>query len=124
MRNVGLIVYEYTLVIIFNQGKQDAKKDKITIKVGNENITQERNAKLLGVTIDDNQKWHTQIYGKGGLLSSLNTRLFMIRRLRNALNKESIIKIADSLYTSKLRYGLALYGKIRWNEVDIKTQEF
>ena len=110
--------------IIFNQGKQDAKKDKITIKVGNENITQETNAKLLGVTIDDNQKWHTQIYGIGGLLSSLNSRLFMIRRLRNALNKESIIKIADSLYTSKLRYGLALYGKIRWNEEDVRTQEF
>ena len=47
---------------------------RIPKNVGNENITQETNAKLLGVTIDDNQKWHTQIYGKGGLLSSLNSR--------------------------------------------------
>ena len=29
--------------------------EMITIKVGNENITQEINAKLLGVTIYDNQ---------------------------------------------------------------------
>ena len=50
--------------------------------------------------------------------------MFIIKRLRNELNKESIIKIADSLYTSKLRYGLALYGKIRWSEEDVQTQEF
>ena len=113
-----------TTFIIFNQKKQEEEiKEIITIKVGNEKIEQQQNAKLLGVTIDENQRWKTQIYGKGGLLSSLNSRLFMIKRLRNELNKESIIKIADSLYTSKLRYGLALYGKIRWSEEESKMQE-
>ena len=69
-------------------------------------------------------KCYAQIYGKGGLLSSLNSRLFMIKRLRNELNRESIIKVADSLYTSKLRYGLGLYGKIRWTDDEVTTCEF
>ena len=30
-------------------------------------------------------------------------------------------KIVDSLYTSKLRYGLPLFGKIKWNQLE--TQE-
>ena len=87
-------------------------------------ITQERSAKLLGITMDDTQKWHSQIYGTGGLLSSLNSRLFMIKRLRNAINRESLIKVAHSLYTSKLRYGFGLLGKIRWTENDTQTNEF
>ena len=45
-------------------------------------VTQEKSAKLLGMTVDDNQKWKTQIYGKGRVISNLNESLFMIRRLR------------------------------------------
>ena len=50
--------------------------------------------------------------------------MFVIKRLRNELNRESLIKIADSLYTSKLMYGLAICGKIRWTEEEVITQEF
>ena len=54
-------------------------------------------------------------------LSALNSRMFMIQRIKNKVGKDSIKKIADSLYTSKLRYGLPLFGKIKWNVTD--TQE-
>ena len=91
------------------------------IKVGDVEISQERSAKLLGVTMDDSQKWNTQIYGKGGTLSSLSSRMFVIKRIQNQVGKKSIKKIVDSLYTSKLRYGLPLLGKIKWKEND--TQE-
>ena len=42
------------------------------IKVGDVLVTQEKSAKLLGMTVDDNQKWETQIHGKGGVISNLN----------------------------------------------------
>ena len=113
-----------TTFIILNNTKANSNTELIKINVGKEVITQERNAKLLGITMDDSQKWDSQIYGTGGLISSLNSRLFMIKRLRNEINKESLIKIADSLYTSKLRYGLGLFGKIRWTEEDITTTVF
>ena len=89
--------------------------------VGEEEIMQESSAKLLGITIDDSQKWNAQIYGKGGTLSSLSSRMFNVKRIQNQVGKTSIKKVVDSLYTSKLRYGLPMYGKIRWNEND--TQE-
>ena len=52
--------------------------------------------------------------GKGGVLPSLNQKLFMIRRLRNSLNDKGLRKVAESLFISKLRYGLQLFGQVRW----------
>ena len=103
------------VVVYFNQQ---------TIKVGNEIVSSTKNAKLLGITIDDNQKWKTNIYGKGGLIPSLNSRLFMIKRLSNELDNTSLKQMADSFYISKLRYGLPLFGKIRWNTTDLCHKEF
>ena len=34
------------------------------------------------------------------------------------MNQDRIKKVADSLYTSKIRYGLQLIGKVRVNESD------
>ena len=58
----------------------------------------------------ENQQWKAQIHGKGGLLSALNSRHYIIRRLSSHLSKESIRKLVDGLYVSKIRYGLQLYG--------------
>ena len=38
----------------------------------------ESTAKLLGMQFQDDLQWDTQIYGKGGLLSALNSRLYII----------------------------------------------
>ena len=71
--------------------------------------------------MDDYQKWDTQIYGKGGTIPSLNSRMFIIKRINNHIGKENLRKIVDCFYTSKLRYGLPLFGKTKWNPTD--TQE-
>ena len=73
-------------------------------------VEQVNEAKLLGVKISSDQKWSKQIIGTGGVLSSLNQRNFLIRRLSNHVDKHQMKKIADSIWTSKLRYGLQLYG--------------
>ena len=75
------------------------------------------------MTFDENQGWHTHIHGKGGLISSLNSRLFMINRLKNHLNKDALMKIIDGLFTSKLRYGLQLFGQVRRCESDPLTAD-
>ena len=66
-------------------------------------------------TFENNLKWKRQICGKGGMISSLNQRLFLVKRL-NQLSTNQLNKVADSIYTSKIRYGLPLQGKIRWSE--------
>ena len=83
------------------------------IRIGEDWVERETSAKLLGLTFEDNQQWKAQIFGKGGLLSSLSSRLFIIRRLKNLLSKKSILKMVDGLFTSKIRYGLQLLGKVR-----------
>ena len=95
--------------------------DLVEVKVGTNTIVQEKHAKLLGVQINDEENWNDQINGKGGVLSALSQRLFLIRRLKNQVSKVRLSKIVDSLWTSKARYGLQLYGQVRLTEDDIKT---
>ena len=47
---------------------------------------------LLGVKIQEDQKWRAQIEGIGGVVSSLNPRQFLIRRLQNQIGKAQIKK--------------------------------
>ena len=51
-------------------------------------------------------------------INSLNQRMFLIRRLNNQLNKNAMRKVADSIFNSKIRYGLQLIGKIRSQDQD------
>ena len=73
---------------------------------------------MLGVTLDNNQKWKTQIQGVGGTISNLNSRLYLLRRLSRLISKDRLRKIGDSLFTSKIRYGVQLFGKVRMNDQD------
>ena len=92
--------------------------EPISINIGNEKIVQESSAKLLGIVLEDNKSWKAHMLGCGGVISSLNKLLFQLRRLRNHLNDECLLKVANSIYTSKLRYGLQLCAKVRWEDSD------
>ena len=43
-------------------------------------------------------------------------------RLNNSLNKKALIKVADSLFNSKIRYGLQLLGKVRMSTNESQNQ--
>ena len=107
IHNPGLVANpKKTSLLILNLHHKEG--ESIQIKVGNDIITRVDNAKLLGMTFEDNQKWKEHINCTSGVISSLNQRLFFIRRLKNSLNHDGLRKVADSLFTSKLRYGLQL----------------
>ncbi len=90
-------------------------KQKI-IKMGDHEIVQSKSAKLLGVVMDNDQKWKSHFSGKGGLLASLNQGLFMVKRISYHISKKKLCKVVDSLWTSKLRYGLQLCTEVRLTE--------
>ena len=69
-------------------------------------------------------KWQSQITGKGGLISALNSRLYIIHRLQSHLSKKAVLKVVDGIFTSKLRYGLHLLGKVRTTSSDPECAEF
>ena len=100
MASNGLVANpKKTSLIILNQKVR--KDEVIKIKIGNDYVSQEKSAKLLGVTFDSNQGWKTQIYGSGGVITSLNRRLFAIRRLRSHLDNKNLLKLADGLFNIK-----------------------
>ena len=101
----------YCNLIILNDREFGAHSRKIM--VGETKVSQECNAKLQRITVNDTQTWNTQIYGKGGTIPSLNTRMFIFKRLKNQIGGVYMKKTMDSLYTSKLRYGLPLFGRIK-----------
>ena len=74
--------------------------------------------KLLGLTIDDKQNWKEQISGANGLVNDLNHRTFTIRRIRNQIPKKDVIKIVQTLWMSKLRYGLQFCSQVRTKSDD------
>jgi hypothetical protein len=96
------------------------KKDEeiVRIKVGESYIEQESVAKLLGILVDDEMGWKEQVNGKGGVISALNQRTYLIKRLRNHINPERLRKVVDSIWTSKLRYGLQLWATVRTENSD------
>ena len=95
-----------------------------SLKIGETIVSQVPSAKLLGVVMDEDQSWTSQILGTSGMISSLNSRLFIIKRLSAALSKNRLNTIIGSFYTSKVRYGLQLYGEVRTNEEAKKTNLF
>ncbi len=86
------------------------------IKVGDHEIMESKSAKLFGVVMDNDQKWKSHFCGKGGFLSSLSQRLFMVKRILKYISKNKLRKVVDSLWTSKLRYGLQLCTEVRLTE--------
>ena len=48
----------------------------------------------------------------------MQPRLFLIKIIKNQLSADRLKKVADGIWTSKLRYGLQLYGKVRTNNTD------
>ena len=94
------------------------------MEIGLDTIHQEKSGKLLGITFNEKQNWKSHLYGKGGLISSLNTRLFALKRLKNHISQKALKKVADGLFTSKLRYGLQLFGKVRRSNEDPTNEDF
>ena len=78
--------------------------------------------KLLGVIIDDKHNWKEHFSGTNGLVNALNKRTFSIRRIRSQLPKHEMVKVVQSLWMSKLRYGLQLCNQVRLKKEDPENQ--
>ena len=88
------------------------------VRIGTDIVKRESSATLLGIKFQDDLTWKSQIFGKGGVISSLNSRLYIVRRLMSHLSLKSVIKVVDGLFNSKIRYGLQLLGKVRLTNED------
>ena len=97
---------------------------KISVKIGSESVIRESTATLLGIKFQDDQRWKAQIHGRGGVISSLHSRFYIIRRMRSHLSMKAVLKLVDGIFMSKVRYGLQLYGKVRRSEDSPRCEDF
>ena len=112
MASNGLVANPSKTVFMMLNQKRKANESPMTIKVGETLITQEESTKLLGIQIEESQKWNLHLTQ---LTKTLNSRLFQIRRIKNQIPKGCIMKVVQSLWFSKLRYGLQLSAITRIN---------
>ena len=80
MASNGLVANPQKTTLLIMNNKEEGE---VQVTVGNATVSQQKSSKLLGVQIDEDMNWNEHVYGKGGLISSLNQRTHMIRRLRN-----------------------------------------
>ena len=115
MASNGLVANQAKTEFLVLNEKANSNVNLSQIKVGGFTVTRTTHTKLLGIIIEESQEWsnHFKI-----LQSSLNSRLFIIRRLKNQIPSNKIISIVHSLWMSKLRYGLQLCTKVRLTEND------
>jgi len=104
--------------MIFGRNKQEMKS--IKVRVGNAQITEQPDQKLLGVTITSDLSWkkHTNV-----LADKLHHRLYILRHLKHILPHASLVIVANGLFNSLLSYCQSLYSRIRFTDSDPKRSD-
>ena len=117
MASNGLVANaKKTVFMVLNLTKQECESGLANeIIVDNTSVPRSSKSKLLGVIIDDKQKWKEQLTD---LTNQLNNRTFAIRRIANQLPKKEVLKVVQCIWMSKLRYGLQLCNQVRLKPED------
>jgi hypothetical protein len=71
MASNGLVANPKKTSLMFLGTNKLATKESESLKIGKETVIQEFHVKLLGITIDSNQRWESQINGSGGVISAV-----------------------------------------------------
>ena len=76
--------------------------------------------KVLGLHINADFQWTTHV---DNLSIELKKRTGILRRIRNRVPKEKINMIAEAIFNSLLRYGVAVFLKPVYDEEDLKARK-
>ena len=114
----GLVNNADKAAVLYNS---KGKSDVITIEnIGGENLASTYSEKLLGLLINSDFVWSTHI---DKLSIELKKRIGLLRRIRYRVTKEKINMIAEAIFNSLLRYGVAVFLKPVYDEEDLKCRK-
>ena len=77
------------------------------LHMGNHKIERTNDYKYLGIQFDDRLNWKPQIQK---LCSKLSSVCGILSKVRHYLDRESLMLIYNSLFDSRLRYGILAWG--------------
>ena len=97
------------------------KGSQITVEnIGSETISSSYSEKLLGLYLNSDFVWSTQI---DKLSIELKKRIGLLKRIKNRVPKSKIVTIAEAIFNSKIRYGIAVYLNPIFDEEDLKMKK-
>ena len=93
----------------------------ITVEnVGGEDLVSTHSEKLLGLHINADFGWSTHI---DYLSIELKKRIGVLRRIKKRVPKEKIVIIAEAIFNSLLRYGVAVFLKPIYEKEDLNMEK-
>ena len=95
--------------------KCSTRFDNFSINIDQQEITASNCEKLLGVMIDDDLTWRSQLHGEGeneGLIVQLSKRLGIMKQLKKYMSKDKLKLFANGIFYSKLIYCLPAFGNV------------
>ena len=96
------------------------KGGEISIDVGGETLSSTYSEKLLGLHINADLKWDTHIKE---ISSELKKRMGILRRIKQKVPEDKLIIIADAIFNSIIRYGIAVYLVPTYEKEDLKARK-
>ena len=89
-------------------------KEDFRLRMGEYEIERTQKYKYLGVIFDDKLNWKLQI---NRLIKKLSSVCGVISKVRHYLDRRSLMLIYNSLFDSRLRYGLLGWGTCSGNDI-------
>ena len=89
--------------------------EELSFQAGNSTIKEKSSEKLLGMTVSNDLKWTDHLSKLEGYLRQ---RLFTLRRIEQQIPRSLLKRVADGIFMSKLRYGIAIMWPVRIKESD------
>ena len=103
-KGVGLVNNPKKAALLVNS---DSRGSESSIEVGGIALKSKESEKLLGLHVSSSLDWKTHV---DKLIPVLKQRLGILRRIKHKIEPSKMKIIAESIFTSKIRYGLAVYG--------------
>ena len=98
---------QFMLVQAPNKKNRALLSSNFKLFMGDHEIEKTDNYKYLGILIDDKLNWDLQITK---LCSKLSSVCGVISKVRHYLDREALMLIYNSLFDSRLRYGILAWG--------------
>jgi hypothetical protein len=88
--------------------------------IGGENLNSTYSEKLLGLNLNSDLNWNTHIEK---LSIDLKKRIGLLKRIKQRIPRDTLVIIAEAIFNSKIRYGIAVYITPVFEEEDyLRTQ--
>jgi hypothetical protein len=110
------------LLVVGTMGLKNSRLDnrKLKVKVGDNEVEESSDEKLLGIMMSNNFSWNTHLYGNKltgkdkvvGLIPKLSQRIGMLGKLNRYMTRDQFSLTSDGIFTSCLLYCLPLFCNV------------